>query len=157
MTEKIKNFIVTQLNGKYGEFFRYALVGAGTMAINYLTYALLYYACGVGLTLSNALGVIFANIFSYVGNKHKVFNTHCEDRGMLAAEMVLFFLSRAATIFIEIFGVPIMVNLMGKHPMLGKTEVVVFVIAVNYFMSKYVVFGSHDVLKKIRDKLIRKK
>ena len=140
MINKLKTAVYGILNGKYGEFIRYSLVGVVTNAANFCIYFVLYKFLDVHTTISNCAAVIVANIYSYFGNKRHVFRTHCAGKKALFTEMSLFFTSRAGTIILELIGVPALIRLSGEPPMLAKIEIVAFVIILNYFVSKFIVF-----------------
>ena len=140
MDNKLKTFVRTQLDGKYGEFLRYALVGAVTTTINFSVYYMLYGLFKVGIPLSNGIAVVCANVYSYFGNKQHVFRSHCGSRMALYKEITLFFASRIGSMAIETLGVPAVIKLTQEPPMLAKIEVVAFVVVLNYIVSKFVVF-----------------
>lgn len=151
MINKLKTAVYGLLSGKYGEFLRYALVGAVTNSTNFCVYFVLYKMFCVHTTISNCAAVITANIYSYFGNKRHVFRTHCADNRALFKELSLFFTSRAGTIILELIGVPALIKLSGEPPMLAKIEVVVFVIILNYFISKFVVFHTKKSDKNLQN------
>lgn len=137
---KFKALAIRLLEGKHGEFLRYALVGAVTVFINFFVYTLFYSVFKINVNVSNTCSVICANTYSYIGNKRQVFHSHNKNFWGLLRELLLFFSGRAMTILIEIFGVAIVVSAFDVSPFWGKVEVVVFVIIVNYLLTKFVVF-----------------
>jgi len=140
MKNNLKNLFHSLLNGKYGEFLRYSLVGVVTTTINFCVYLILYRFFAVNVTISNSVAVIFANAYSYIGNKRHVFRTHCKDKKAFIREFSLFFTSRAGTILLEVIGVPAVIKLSGEPPMLAKIEIFVLVVVLNYIVSKFIVF-----------------
>ena len=144
MNNKFSEFIHRQLDGKYGEFLRYSVVGTVTTAINFSVYYALYRLFRVPITISNAVAVVCANVYSYFGNKRHAFRTHCENKKALYKELTLFFSSRIGTIALETAGVPVVVRVTHEPPMLAKIEVVVIVVIINYIVSKFVVFHTNS-------------
>ena len=152
MNRKINDFKHSRLYEKYGEFIRYALVGAVTTVINFGSYALLYRVAKADGALSNTVSVVSANIYAYIGDKKHVFKTHCGNIVVLLEEICLFFFSRAATIIMELSGVPIVVSLLDESPLLAKLEVVIVVVMINYVLSKFIIFRRRGRSGSIKEK-----
>lgn len=135
------------------QIFRYLVCGAGTTAVNYLT----FYGCNSGLQASAALATAAAWLcsvaFAYVTNRRFVFgsgesgNSGGDVRGSnrgsggtIRREAAAFFGGRAASGMLELAAMVVLVDWLGFPGMWMKLCVSVFVTVLNFVFSKCVVF-----------------
>ena len=122
----------------------YIVIGGLTTIVSYVSFYLFSYIIGIEVNIANIISVIAAVIFAYVGNKFFVFHSHCETSQGLWREMLTFFLSRAATIVLEIAGVFILATLIGLGNMLSKVLASIIVVILNYVISNRYVFRKNE-------------
>jgi putative flippase GtrA len=143
MKEKLKAAFLqarVYITSSKGEAARYVLIGGCTTLLDYITYYLMANIFGIGVTISNVVSTILAVLFAYITNKLLVFQSRTATAGALAGEFLRFIGARLATMGIEIGGVYLLVNIIGQDKLAGKAETIIVVIAVNYFLSKFLVF-----------------
>jgi len=129
---------------EHQKIISYAVIGGFTTIVSYVSFYLFSYVIGIEVNIANIISVIAAVIFAYVGNKFFVFHSHCETSQGLWREMLTFFLSRAATIVLEIAGVFILATLIGLGNMLSKVLASIIVVILNYVISNRYVFKKNE-------------
>ena len=104
------------------------------------------------ILLASLLSWICAVAFAFFTNKLWVFNSKTWERTLIFKEVIAFISSRLATGAIEVLGVPLLVLLgmkqtvFGIEGMVAKMVISIFVVILNYVLSKWLVFntGSDD-------------
>lgn len=129
---------------KYKELFDYLVVGVLTTVISLAV----YYACiwtfadpnnAFLLQVANVLSWIVSVTFAYVMSRRFVF--HSENANIFH-EVVQFFLSRLATLFMDMAIMFILVTLCRQNANIAKLVSQVVVIVMNYVLSKWLVFNK---------------
>lgn len=128
------------INSARGEAVRYIFIGGCTTLLDYLTYHLLLKGVHCSVTISNLISTILAILFAYAANKLYVFKSRTHSVSEFVCEFLRFIGARLFTMVIEIGGVYLLVNTLKQDELLGKAEVIVLVIILNYFLSKLIVF-----------------
>ena len=145
----IKNLII-----KYKELIIYGIFGVGTTLVNFLTYKLCNMLLGVEYYLvSNIIAWFVSVIFAYVTNKLFVFESKSWNVKVVAKEVPSFFAARVFSFLVEEAGLFLLVDIFGMKNfgvdllgfpisgnMISKVILAVFVVVLNYFFSKFVVF-----------------
>ncbi|MCH4282836.1 MAG: GtrA family protein [Solobacterium sp.] len=127
---------------KYKELFDYLVVGVLTTVISLA----IYYLCiwtfadpknAVLLQVANILSWIVSVAFAYVMSRKFVFHSKNSN---IAQEIFQFFLSRAASLLLDMGIMFVLVTLMKQNANTAKLISQVVVIIVNYILSKFMVF-----------------
>jgi putative flippase GtrA len=127
---------------KYRELFDYLIVGVLTTVISLAV----YYACiwtfanpdnPVLLQVANVLSWIVSVLFAYVMSRRFVFRSQNEH---IVQEIIKFFLSRLATLFMDMGIMFVLVTLLKQNANTAKLVSQVVVIVMNYVLSKLLVF-----------------
>ncbi len=138
--------------GKHGEAIRYIFFGGLNVVVTWVSYAVLV-LIGVAPTISNATSWVIGVTFAFVVNKLYVFNSKTMETKAVGKEAASFTLGRIATGIIAIVGFPILYNLgldqqlLGVDGFLSKITVTVIETALNYFISKYLVFKHNESIE----------
>jgi len=135
-----------KLSPKYQELFNYLVVGVLTTVISLLV----YYACIYTfanpqnpflLQCANVISWVISVIFAYVMLRHFVFHSENEN---VVKEIAQFFLSRLATLFMDMAIMFVLVTLLKGNASIAKLISQVVVIVMNYVLSKLIVFRKKD-------------
>jgi len=128
---------------KYKQLFDYLVVGVLTTVISLA----IYFACiwtfadpnnAFLLQVANVLSWIGSVTFAYVMSRRFVFHSKNEH---IFHEIVQFFLSRLATLFMDMAIMFILVTLCKQNANIAKLISQVVVIIMNYILSKWFVFN----------------
>lgn len=127
------------------EMVRYLFFGGCTTAVNLAVYSFLRYVGKIPVNQANLISIVAAIVFAFFGNRFWVFAVTDTDRRKILAEFVDFVGMRMGTLGFEFFGVWFLVGYTEIPDFLGKCLVQVLVIALNYVISKFVVFRKRQV------------
>ena len=127
---------------EHREIVNYLIVGGLTTIVSLSVYYLsvLFFLDpkdALELQIANLISWICAVLFAYVTNR--VFVFHSENENKLR-ECIGFFLSRAATLFMDAGSMFLLVTMIGMNDKIAKLIVQVIVTIGNYILSKYFVF-----------------
>lgn len=137
MNEKLINLWNKLVNR---ETVSYIICGVLTTVINYIVNYLYYYRIGIGTSLSNLLAWIASVIFAFFVNKIFVFRSKSWKSRILLHEFYTFMIARVLSfIFEEIFMI-VTVECLFIENWIAKLLANVFVVIMNYFASKFVIF-----------------
>ena len=137
---------IRELTIKYKEILVYLIFGVLTTIVSWSTYALFVSLLYLSIEVSNTLSWVCAVLFAFVTNKFFVFESKNKNLKTIFKEFLTFVSSRFLTGAIEIFSVPILVNIglgatiFGIDGMVAKVLVSVIVVILNYIFSKLIVF-----------------
>ncbi len=129
------------LKVKMMEAIRYIIIGILTTFIGYSSFWIFYYVFNFDPNLSNILSIILAIIFAFIANKVYVFKSVTNSVKGIMKEAITFLISRGISIIVEILGVLVLVSFFKLNPMISKISVGIFVVILNYFTSKFMVFN----------------
>ena len=149
----IKNLII-----KYKELIIYVIFGVGTTLVNFLTYKLFNVLLGVDYYLvSNVIAWFVSVVFAYITNKLFVFESKSWQPKLVAKEVSSFFTVRIFSFLAEEAGLFLLVDIARMKDfafelygfaisgnMISKLMLAVFVVAMNYVFSKFVIFRKKD-------------
>lgn len=129
---------------KHKEIIKYLIFGFITTLINLLTYYILVSTIlnpndNLELQIANTISWIISVTFAYITNKIYVFN---KKNSKIIKEITLFFCSRISTLIIEIILMHILIIILNFNDKIIKLIIAIFVIILNYFISKIFVFKS---------------
>lgn len=135
-------------NSKYHEVFMYLVFGGATTAVNWGSYSLAVKIIGGSIFLSNIVSWVLATLFAFITNKLWVFESKDWDKFIFPKEFLLFCSGRGITGVFEIAAVPLLVKMglnqsfFGIDGIISKISVSVFVVILNYFISKFFIFKN---------------
>ena len=115
----------------------YLFFGALTTAVSIGTFALCNYALSIHELISNVISWVCAVTFAYVTNRIWVFGS--KEAGIVK-EAAAFFGGRLATLFAEEGILFVFVTALGFPALAIKLAAQIFVLAANYFISRFLVF-----------------
>ena len=131
------------------ETVRYIIAGVATTAVNLIVFFLLRNVVGLNLNTSNFIAILLAIIFAYVVNKCFVFQAKTSSAEQFVQEAMNFFGARLLTMFLEMIGVVLFIEVFHVQEMISKIIVQIFILACNYIFSKLFIF-NHAKDKNIR-------
>ncbi|MDR0523791.1 MAG: GtrA family protein [Candidatus Methanoplasma sp.] len=131
---------------KHREFAMYIICGGFTILVSWLSYAVFVWA-GIDLNVSNVASWVCGVTFAFVVNKWLVFSSKSVEASVIAKELGSFFGARILTGVIAAFMFPALLGLgmdqsvFGVAGDLAKGVTSGLEIALNYVLSKYLVFA----------------
>lgn len=124
---------------KYYSLIFYIFFGIVTTIINISTYLLL-----LSVNLNNHISVVISwflsVVFAYVSNKLWVFDSNFIFNNGLVIEFCLFLLTRITTLFLKMIIIWYGVQYLRQSPAVWKFIDNVFVVIINYLISKLIIF-----------------
>jgi putative flippase GtrA len=124
---------------KYREVLLYLIFGVLTTAVNYAAYILFTRAAALPLVAANLLAWVLAVAFAYATNRRWVFASKTTGAAALV-EAGAFVAARIFSGVVDTVCMVLLVEWLHVHDMLAKILVNVLVIAINYVLSKLVIF-----------------
>lgn len=130
---------IKQLWNQYYEVLTYLIFGVLTTVINYIVFTILN-AKGVNVSVNNCISWFISVLFAFVTNKIWVFKSKTNGIGEYLIEAIKFFGSRVSTLIFELVFMFIFVQYLHYNALLFKLLAQVFIIILNYVLSKLIVF-----------------
>lgn len=140
MDTKMKNLIE-----KYKDIIPYAIFGVLTTLVNIVSYWIFAHLLKRSVTVATVIAWIFAVWFAYVTNRKWVFRSEAEKVGAVVKEIVYFFVCRLATGIVDWLCMFVFADKLKFNDMAIKILANIFVIALNYVASKFVIFRNEGV------------
>ena len=128
---------------KYKEMILYLIVGGLTTLINVVSYWLFAHPLSLNTVISTVLAWFVSVLFAFFANKIVVFGSKSYEKKVFLKEMLLFFVSRAATGALDVAIMYIFVDLLLFNDVVIKIISNVIIIILNYVISKFLVFGKN--------------
>ena len=125
---------------RYREMWLYALFGLGTFLINFFVYSFFTEIVDFGVLISNAIAWIFATLYAFFTNRRWVFKSHAVGVVAFFLQIGSFCLGRFLTLLVEEWMLFYLIEIRGLHNMTVKFCSQFIVIALNYLISKLIVF-----------------
>lgn len=125
---------------KYKALINYAIFGVLTTVVNYVSFWLFSDFIHLGTVPANILAWVVSCTFAYITNKIWVFESKEKTSRGILKEVTAFFASRLATLGVETVMMWFFVDVMSYNKFIIKLIANVFVIILNYVLSKLVVF-----------------
>ncbi len=125
---------------KYWDALTYLVFGALTTAVNYLVYLPCYNWLSLSAGISNIIAWVVAVAFAFVTNKPFVFKSHDWSRRAVLPELTRFVGCRIGSGLLETAILFITVDWLAWNGNWMKLFTGVFVVILNYFGSKFLVF-----------------
>lgn len=140
---------INDMYSKHQEAFLYIFFGGLTTLVTWASYAVFVWS-GIELNMSNILSWIFGVTFAFIVNKWYVFQSKTIEHKKVAKEATLFYLARIFTGVIAWVLFPILLwigmdqSILGTEGFLAKIVVSVIEIALNWVLSKYIIFKKDE-------------
>lgn len=125
------------------ETFLYLVFGGLTTVVDFVVYLLLT-NFSVNYMIANVVAWCFAVIFAYVTNKTFVFNSKSKDKETLFDEILDFVSARLFSLVFSLIFIYIAVTLLGANELIAKIFSSVFVVIINYVLSKFYIFKKEN-------------
>lgn len=132
------------------ETIAYLIAGVMTTVINIVVYHVCYNVMTMENLVANSIAWVVAVIFAYFVNDKFVFLSKKQSAKKELAKMGKFFGARIASFAFDQVGMYIMVDACHINGTFSKIVINVFVVVINYVLSKLFVFNSAD---KDKDKI----
>ena len=129
---------IVSLFRKYREIFMYILFGVLTTAVNWAVFYPLHNAANLSAALSKTVAWAVAVLFAFLTNKPFVFESHDWSRKVVIPEFKKFISGRIGSGLFEILVMKVTVDLLFWNGNLMNIVVSVFVVIMNYIVSKYI-------------------
>ena len=129
---------------KYRELIAYGVVGVMTTVINMVVFWLFNTPLAVHYTVANIIAWVLAVVFAFFANKIFVFENHGWSGAVVLHEATTFFLSRIASLLVDMAGMALMISVLHCDEMVSKFVVNIVVILINYVLGKFWVFGKKE-------------
>lgn len=127
---------------KHREILLYLFFGAVTTAVSWVSFYLFRYPLGVHELASNLISWVLAVLVAFVTNRIWVFSEEAADGGLFK-QILLFFGSRVATLFVEEVIILVFVTWLAFDDMIIKIIGNLVVLVLNYILSKLIVFRKN--------------
>ena len=123
------------------EIIRYGISGVLISLVNLGVYTGLVYL-GLRYEISNIIALVLSRVAGFALNKYFVFRSTRE--GSFWREFWGFMAARGLSGLVDYFGVILLVDQLHVNEVLSKGFVMVFVIVLNYFLGKFLVFQQKE-------------
>jgi len=121
---------------------RFLIAGGVNTAVGLSVYPILYLLLkpiGIGYFGSLVLSQLICITFSFVSNKYFVFRT----QGNVEVEYVKFFAFHGFYFSLNLFFLPILVEILKMNPIIAQTFFSIFIIVTSYFWHNFVTFNTN--------------
>ena len=125
---------------KIKDLLLYLLFGVLTTVVSIVSYAVFNVAFEMNELVANVISWILAVLFAFVTNKMWVFHAPAHTLKEFVKQMLSFFGGRVATLVIEEIILLVFVTLLAFPSIPVKIVAQILVIALNYVISKFLVF-----------------
>ena len=126
------------------EMITYVISGVLTTIVNFVAYDLTCNRMGIPNLIANTIAWVVAVLFAYVVNNFWVFRDKSHTFRSEIVKMAKFFGARLASFFVEQAGMFIFIDILHFNNLLVKAVLAVFVIVINYVLSKLYIFNKQD-------------
>lgn len=133
MIGKIKELLI-----KYKAIIAYLIVGGLTTLVNFVVYYFDLLVLDMPYKINICVAWVAAVIFAYFPNKYIVFESREKGKGL--GEFFKFVGSRISTLLFELVAMFVFIDIVGVMEEIAKVVVAVFVVVLNYILSKLIVF-----------------
>ena len=120
------------------ETFLYLIFGILTTIVNIVSFFLFNKL--FNYKLSNIIAFILAIVFAYITNKKYVFESKKEEKTEIIKEFIFFIGSRLFTFVLDMILMVLFIEALFMNVLISKIIANIFVIILNYILSKKLVF-----------------
>ncbi len=125
------------------ETITYLIFGVLTTIVDFIVY-LICRAFSIDYLIANVIAWCVAVIFAYITNKLFVFESKSFKMDVIIDEAFSFVGARIFSLFFSLIFMYITVSLMGMPEIISKISAAVFVVIINYVISKLFVFKNNE-------------
>ena len=142
---KFKNLVLSIIK-KFmtKEVILYVIFGVFTTIVNVATFYVLTTFAHIDKNIANIISIILAVAFAYITNRKLVFNSKASTFKQVFFEICKFFSARAFTMLVEFLGLMLFTDVFHLPNMISKISITIIVIILNFFLSKFFAFKSHN-------------
>lgn len=126
------------------ETISYIFFGVLTTVVNYVVNYVCYYRIGMGTTVSNIIAWIISVAFAFMVNKIFVFRSKSFSAHVVFRELYAFIIARLLSLAFETVFMIVTVDFMHIENWVAKIFSNVFVVVMNYFASKFMIFKKEQ-------------
>ena len=131
---------IKELINKYKELILYVIVGVLTTVVAFVSLYVFHSLLNIRVEIANIISWVFAVVFSFILNKLVVFESKEKNFSKTIKEFGSFVAARLASLGVDELIVVVGCNVLHLNTYLVKAISEVFVVIINYFFSKFVVF-----------------
>ena len=125
---------------KHREVISYLFFGGLTTLVNWACSLILYELLGVPTIPTTAIAWVLSVTFAYFTNRKWVFTSRATEKSAMIKEAASFFWARVFSFVMDLLIMWSLVDLLGLPFAVVKLFSQVFVVVMNYFASKYIIF-----------------
>ncbi|HEY5561712.1 MAG TPA: GtrA family protein [Clostridiaceae bacterium] len=129
---------------KYKQQIMYLIFGGLTTIVNIIIYSVFTRVFSFGTIESNVIAWVASVLFAYITNKLFVFHSKSLNMLTIVKELTAFISCRLFSGIMDMSIMFIFVNLLDFNDIVIKIISNIFVIIVNYFLSKLVIFKNNN-------------
>lgn len=122
------------------ELIIYGIVGVLTTVVNVAIFQLFSNVLNVHYLISNVVAWVVAVIFAFVANKLWVFKSKSWQRELVQREAISFVIARLMSLGVDMLIMYLAVDILAVDELIAKIVANVFVIIINYVLSKLWIF-----------------
>lgn len=127
------------------EVILYIIFGVLTTLVNIGSFYVLTSVLHINENTSNIIAIALAVIVAYFTNKDLVFHSQANEFGEQVVEFCRFILGRLFTMAVEYIGCALLFRYAPIPSMISKCMITVFVIILNFFISKFFAFKKSEI------------
>ena len=136
--------MIKKIYNKYEEIISYLFFGFLTTVVSIASYllfanAFLVEKTDLDIQIANVLSWICAVLFAYITNRLFVFKSKVQGQKQVK-EFVNFISARLASLFVDMLMMYILYSVIHLSDTISKFIVQIFVVVINYILSKLIVF-----------------
>lgn len=125
------------------ETISYLIFGILTTIVDAITFFVCNKIFMIEYILSTIAAWILAVLFAYITNKIWVFKSHTNKYSTIITEIISFFIARLISLGFTIIWMMFTVEYLKVDSMISKLLANIFVVIVNYFFSKFLIFRNN--------------
>lgn len=126
------------------EMISYLVFGVLTTVVNIAIFSVCHNSLCWSWELSNLLAWLLAVVFAFFTNKLFVFHSKSFAWKLFLFELISFFGARLLSLGVDMAGMWLCLDVIKMHSLLAKIIVNVFVILINYILSKLIIFSKKN-------------
>lgn len=126
------------------EVILYIIFGVLTTLVNIGSFYLMTSIFNWNENTSNIIAISLAVLVAYLTNKDLVFHSEAQEFGEKVVEFCKFILGRLFTMFFEYIGCALLFKYAPIPTIISKCIITIFVIILNFFISKFFAFKKKD-------------
>lgn len=126
------------------ETISYVIFGVLTTAVDFVFYFIFAKLFGVNYLVSNVISWMAAVIFAFITNKIFVFESKSYSFSTLIDEIPSFIEARVFSLVFSLVYIYMSVILLGMNDLVAKVLSCIFVVIINYVLSKFFIFNTSE-------------